>query len=286
MAKLEIRFGPPLQDPREFQNHTAAMTDEERAVLSLRGFACAASMMIPSYHLWLAATEAEATNGGASDYPNLVMRTYMRESMLDHLLVQLRRLYDPAPRSLAGGTIASLLDESKIREFLVHRAIGSVPAGVTLDPEWAEDHLRLVQERCSLGLVTHVRDLPPDAPLFQRQAYLARRTANKRSAHMTLDDYGITQSDIRDLCFSTLVIARALHRVHGDDVYSGNYADVDWGSYEAAAGVFDHRHTAGLLACDLEENIDILVHRIRSGRTVGAAAQQPLPGDAPQASRP
>jgi hypothetical protein len=261
------------------------MTDEERAVSSLRGFACAASMMIPSYHLWLAATEAEVATGSALDYPSLVMRTYMRESMLDHLLVQLRRLYDPDPKSLAGGTIASLLSDSKICEFLVHRAIGSASPGVAIDPQLAEDHLRLAQERCSLSLVTHVRDLPPDAPLFQVQAYLTRRAANKRSAHMTLDDYGITRSDIRDLCFSTLIIARALHRVHGDDIYSGNYADIDWGSYEAAARVFDHRHTAGLLACDLEDNIDMLVHRIRSGRASGAAAQQPLAGDAPQAAR-
>lgn len=264
MAKLEIKFGPLLPDPRTFQNNTATLTGEGKAVLSLRGFACAASMMVPSYHLWLAATEAEVTAGSALDYPDLVMHTYMRESMLDHLLVQVRKLFDPDPKSLAAGTIALLLDEPKIREYLVHRALGSTSAGVTLDPQWAEDHLRLAQQRCSLGLVTDVNNLPTDAPLFQVQAYLARRTVNKRSAHMTLDDYGITQSDIRDICFNILIIARALHRVHGDDVYSGNYADVDRGSYEAADRVLAHRHTAGLLTCDLEENIDMLVHRIRS----------------------
>jgi hypothetical protein len=86
MAELKIKFGPPLPAPRAFHNHTAAMTDEERAVLSLRGFACATSMMIPSYHLWLAATEADAVAASASDYQGLVMRTYMRDSMLDHLL--------------------------------------------------------------------------------------------------------------------------------------------------------------------------------------------------------
>lgn len=268
MAKLEVRFGPPLPDPHGFQNHTSAMTDEERAVLSLRGFACAASMMIPSYHLWLAATEVEAETAADSDsgYPNFILRTYMRESMLDHLLVQVRRLYDPDRRSLSGGAIASLLDEPRIREFLVRRAMGYAFADGNRDPEWIMDHLHLVQERCSLGLVTHARDLRPDAPLFQLQAYLARRTVNKRCAHMTMDDYGITRSDIRDLSFSTLIIARALHRVHGEDVYAGNYADVDWGSYEAAARVFGHRHTAGLLTHNLEENIDMLVRRIRSNQ--------------------
>lgn len=266
MAKLVIKFGPPLPDPHAFQNHTATMTKEEKAVLSLRGFACAASMIIPSYHLWLAATEAEVTTGSVSDYPNLVMHTYMRESMLDHLLVQVRRLFDPDPKSLAAGTIDLLLREQNMIEYLVHRALGSPSAGVTLDPQWTEDHLRLVQQLCSLVLVRDVSDLPIDAPLFQVQAYLARRSANKRSAHMTLDDYGITQTDIRDVCFNILIIARALHRVYGDDVYSGNYIDVDRGSYEAADRVLAHRHTAGLLTCDLEENIDMFVHRIRSNR--------------------
>jgi hypothetical protein len=130
-------------------------------------------------------------------------------------------------------------------------------------------------------LVTEVRNLPIDAPLFQVQAYLARRTANKRSAHMTLDDYGITRSDVRDLSFSTLVVARSIHRVFGDDAYPGNYADVDRGSYEAAARVFSHRHTAGLLACDLEENIDMFIGRVRSGPAIEAATQQPIKEDAP-----
>jgi hypothetical protein len=272
MPKIEIKFGPPIPDPHTFQNHTATLTGDERAILSLRGFACAASMMVPSYHLWLAATEAKETTDNVSDYPSLVICTYMRESMLDHLLVQIRRIYDPDPRSLAAGTIACLLEDSKIRKFLVDRAIGAAHAGSPFDPQWAEDHLSLVRERCSLGLVTQIQDLPIDASLFQIQAYLARRVANKRSAHITLDDYGITKSDIRDICFSTLIIARAVHRVHGDDVYSGSYVDVDWGSFEAATRIIGHRHTAGLLARDLDSNIDMLVSRIHSNRAIETSA--------------
>src|SRR5438128_2470430 len=108
MAKLEIKLGPPLLDPRAFRNVTT-LTDEEKVVLSLRGFACGASMMIPTYHLWLAAREADEANTNTSDYPAVVLRTYMRESMLDHLLVQLRRLYDPKQKSLAAGTISFLM---------------------------------------------------------------------------------------------------------------------------------------------------------------------------------
>jgi hypothetical protein len=253
-----------LLDPSAFQNHTTKMTDETRAVLSLRGFACASSMIIPSYHLWIAATETQVPISSAADYPDLVMCIYMRGSMLDHLLVQLRRLYDPNPKSLGSGTIASLLAQSKIREFLIQRAIDTSIGKVLFDRRSAEDHLRLVQELCSLGLVTRPVDLPKDAPLIQIQAYRARRAANKRSAHMTLDDYSITRSDIRDVCLSTIVIARAMQRVHGSEVYSGNYADVDRGSYEAANRLFNHRHTAGLLTADLEKNVDLLIHKIRA----------------------
>lgn len=261
MAKLEIKLGAPLLDPRTFQNFASTMTKEEKALLSLRGFACSASMMLPSYHLWLAATEAEVTAGTALDYPDLVMHTYMRESMLDHLFVQVRRLFDPDLKSLAAGTIARLLDEPEMIEYLVRRATGATSASAMLDSQWVKSHFLLVQQRCALSLVNHLGDLTNDAPLLQIQAYLARRMANKRSAHMTLDDYGITQSDIRDVCFNILVIARALHRVQGDDVYAGNYADVDRGSYDAAERILAHRHTAGLLTFELEENIDMFIHR-------------------------
>ena len=134
----------------------------------------------------------------------------------------------------------------------------------SIDSEWAESHLRFVQARCSLQLVNHVQNLSADAPMIQVQALLARRAANKRAAHMTLDDYGITHSDIRDLVFNALLIARAIHRVLGGDAYTGNYEEVDQGAYEAAAQVFGHRHSKGLLLVDLEANVDLFRSRIES----------------------
>lgn len=265
MAKLKIKFGPPIPDFRIFQNNTVKMTNEEKVVLSLRGFASAVSMMIPTYHFWLAAIEVEVNANSALDYSNIVTHSYMRESMLDYLLIQVRRVLDPDRKSLAAGTIAELLDEPDMLRYLVRRSLDLAPAKEILDAQSVENHLRLVQQLCSLGIVNDVDKLAADAPLFQVQTYLLRRAANKRSAHMTFDDYGFSRSDICDVCFKILVIARALHRVCGDDVYLGNYADVDRGSYEASARILGHRHAAGLLTSDLEENIDMLVHRISSG---------------------
>lgn len=265
MAKLVLRPEPPFPDPNTFQNHTAKMTREEKAVLALRGFACGASMIIPTYHLWHAANETPDSTDSPPDYPQIVMRRYMQESMLDHLLVQVRRLFDHHQTSLAAGTIASLLDDQNIREFLVKRALGTTPR-VAIDPQRIQDHLILAQRLCSLCLVKERSELPSDAPPLQVRAFLARRMANKRSAHMTLDDYQISRSDIRDLCFNILIIARALQRVHGEDLYSGNYAEVDRGSYEAASRIFSHRHTQGLLTSDLEENIDMHINRIYGTR--------------------
>ena len=202
------------------------------------------------------------------EYPGVVMCIYMRSSMLDLLLVQLRRLYDPDLRSLAAGTIALLLAKPNIREFLIERAFGTLGDKMLLDRESAEKHLQFVQGRCALAPVKHPEDLQGDAPPLQIQAFLTRHAANKRSAHMTLDYFSIGRSDIRDVCVSTVMIARAMQRVFGPEAYTGNYADVDWGSYEAAAGYFNHRHSAGLLTDELEMNLDSLIHGTRNAGSV------------------
>ena len=225
-------------------------------MLSLRGFACAGSMLLPAYHLLAAAIELRSTRPQTTDYPTLILRHFLRESMLDHLLVHLRRLYEPEP-SLAGGAIATLLNVPQVRHFLLERAAKYASPLREFDMAWAESHLSFVQKHCALHLVRKANKLPSGAPMIQVQSFLARRAANKRSAHMTLDDWEITSSDIRYLVFNALVVARAIQRVHGDDVYVGNYQEVDKGAYEAASKVFDRRHTSGLLLVDLDANVDL-----------------------------
>lgn len=256
MAKLHITIGPPLPDPSSFQNHTSSLNDEEKTVHSLRGFACVASMLLPAYHLFFAAIEVGEKIAARRGYPSLILQIFLSESMLNQLLVQIRRLYDPNPGSLGGGLLASLLAQPEIRSLMIKRA-SDRDCKTSIDSAWAESHLRFVQARCSLQLVNHVQNLPADAPMTQVQAHLARRAANKRAAHMTLDDYGVTLSDIKDLVFNAMLIARAIQRVMGDDTYTGNYEEVDRGAYEAAAQVFGHRHSNGLLLVDLEANVDL-----------------------------
>lgn len=81
MAKLKITFRPPLPDFRIFQNNSVKMTKKEKAVLSLRGFASAVSMMIPTYHFWVAAIEVEVNADSALDYSNIVTHSYLFSSM-------------------------------------------------------------------------------------------------------------------------------------------------------------------------------------------------------------
>lgn len=227
-------------------------------MLSLRGFACAASMLLPAYHLLAAATELRSTRPQTTDYPTLILREFLRESMLDHLLIHLRRLYDTDESSLSGRAIATLLNVPQVRRFLLERAAKYASRSKQFDMAWADSHLSFVQKHCELQLVKHVHQLASHAPMIQIQSFLARRAANKRSAHMTLDDWKITSSDIRDLVFNALLVARAIQRVHGDDVYVGNYQEVDNGAYEAASRVFGHRHTSGLLLVELDANVDLL----------------------------
>ena len=131
MAKLHITIGPPLPDPSSFQNYTLLLNDEERTVLSLRGFACAASMLLPAYHLFSAAIEVGKKEAARRGYPSLIFQTFMRESMLDQLLVQIRRLYDPDPHSLGGGLLASLLARPEIRRaHLKSRKKGKFPGKI------------------------------------------------------------------------------------------------------------------------------------------------------------
>ena len=281
MAKLKITIGPPLPDPSQFRNRSSSMSDEERAMLSLRGFACAASMLLPAYHLLAAATELRSTRPQTTDYATLILREFLRESMLDYLLVHLRRLYDREP-SLAGGAIATLLNVPHVRRFVLERAAKYASPLREFDMAWADSHLSFIQKHCALQLVREANKLPSDAPIIQIQSFLARRAANKRSAHMTLDDWKITSSDIRDLVFNALLVARSIQRVHGDDVYVGNYQEVDYGAYEAASNVLGHRHTSGLLLVDLDANVDLF--RQKHGRSI--SARHGAPRVAPQATRP
>jgi hypothetical protein len=221
-------------------------------------------MMLPAYHYFLAADELKRRKQRPKDYPTLIFRHFMRESMFDCVMIHLRRLNDPDERSLAGGTIAALLAQGSVLEFLLERAkrLKTVAKRLRLgDPKL---HLRFVQMQCSQLLIQHAHLLPANAPLPQIQAFLARRTANKRSAHMTLDDWAITSSDIRDLVLRAAIIARAIQRVLGSDVYPGNYRDVDRGAYSSSRALFGVRHGSGLLLIGLEAAVDRGVRKLRA----------------------
>jgi len=253
MTKLQLNFGVFHPVKREFQDYTKTLTDEGKAFQSLQGFACATSMLIPSYHLWFSATETSMIGNRTEDYSDIVMRTYMDSAMLDHLLIQIRRIFDPDLNSLAAGTIVKSLNNPDILNYVISRAtVSSEEKG----EEWIKNHLNLVREYCSLALVKKRSDIPIIAPLFQIQAYLARRAANKRAAHMTLDDFGISADDIHNLCYTTVIIARSIHRVLREDVYVGNYSDVDKGAYEGATRIFRYKHSTGLLTANIEDDID------------------------------
>jgi len=253
MTKLQTNFGVFYPIKKEFQDYTKTLTNEGKAIHSLRGFACATSMLIPSYHLWFAAAEVSMNEKRIGDYSERVIRTYMVDAMLDHLLIQIRRIYDPTLNSLAAGTIVKSLDNPTIRNHLITRASVSAKEKGEV---WVNNHLNLVHEYCSLGLITKKSDLPIITPLFQIQVFLARRAANKRAAHMTLDDFGISPDDIYNLCYTTIIIARSIHRVLREDAYVGSYADVDEGAYEAASRFFRYKHTAGLLTSNIEDDVD------------------------------
>jgi len=246
MAKLVLTM-PPLPDPDALQDHTRDMDDETKLIQSMRGFASGVSMLIPAYHFLLAAETAHPEAEAGNSYPRLLTTYFMKESMLDTVLLYLRRLFECHPRSLAAGTIAEFLSREDLREAL--RGRSRVALGeAALDDHRFEGLVNVLTIQCAVHVFPNVND--PLLARIGRQVRLARRAANKRAAHITLDEYNISIDDIHQLVSNAMGIARSIQAILGRDACDTDYAEVDAGAYEAAGQLFGFSHAVGRLLDD------------------------------------
>ncbi len=249
MAKLVLTL-PALPDPDALQDHTGEMDDEAKLIQSMRGFACGVSMLIPAYHFLLAAEIAHPEAEAGDSYPRLVMTCFMKETMLDTVLLHLRRLFERSDSknkkraSLGAGTIAELLVQDDLREALRLRSREALGEGAIGDEEFGH-RIEILALQCAMH-VEAADSHPALARVFQ-QAELVRRAANKRAAHITLDEYNIGIDDIHQLVSNAVAIARSIQAILGLDACDTDYAEVDAGAYEASEQVFGCSHGAGRL---------------------------------------
>lgn len=243
MAKLILKL-PPLPDPQDLQDHTRDLSDEARLIQSMKGFACGVSMVIPAYHFWLGAETAHPASEAGDSYPRLVLTYFMKEAMLDAVLLSLRRLFESDPRSLAVGTIANLLAREDMRAVLRIRSRVLLKEAALPDHD-IDGKIEVLLIQCAIHLSPSARD--PLLARVGRQVQLARRAANKRAAHITLDEYAISLDDIHQLVSNALAIARSIQGLLGRDACDTDLVEVDGAAYEAAAHVFGISHACGRL---------------------------------------
>ena len=261
LVKLHLKLGPPLPDPSEFNNHTSSMDGNTKAILSLRGYACAVSMLIPAYHFFLASNAANKVGIKDKKYQQAITIIFMKEAMFERLVIQLRRLYDGNRKSLSSGNIVKLLQQADVRAWLEDRSRSQMKWSSEEERGIFDANIKFVLMQCELQLKLQ-GELSVNDPMLATQAVLARRAANKRAAHMTLDDFGITNFDLHDLVFEACLIARAIQQCFGIDVCDTNYEEVDKGSYDASVDMFGLSHPLGLLLGDLDANLKMRRNRI------------------------
>lgn len=261
MVKLHLKLRPPLPDPSEFNNHTSSMDSNTKAIQSLRGYACAVSMLIPAYHFFLASNAANKVEIKNKKYKQAITIIFMKEAMFDRLVIQWRRLYDGNRKSLSGGNIVELLQQSDVRAWLEDRSRTQMKWSSDEEKGIFDANINFVLRQCKLQLKNQ-GELSVNDPMLATQAVLARRAANKRAAHMTLDNFGITDSDLHDLVFQACLIARAIQQCFGIDTCDTNYEEIDKGSYDASFDMFGLSHPRGLLLSDLDENLKMRRNRI------------------------
>ena len=249
-----------MPDPGEFKNHTSSLDNNEIAMLSLRGYACAVSMLIPAYHFFLASNLANEAGLKGKEYQQAITIMFMKEAMFDRLIIQLRRLYDGDLKSLSSGNIVKLLQQPDVYAWLENWSRTKMKWSSEEEAVIFDANIKFVIRQCELQLKTQ-GELSTNDPMLATQAVLVRRAANKRAAHMTLDDFGITDSDLYDLVFEACLIARAIQQCLGGDACDTNYEEVDQGSYDASASMFGVKHPRGLLLGDLDANLKIRRNR-------------------------
>jgi hypothetical protein len=94
LAEIHFNIGPPLPDPKSFKEHSKSLEPKVKAIHSLKGFACAVSLLIPAYHFLMAANAAYREGIKEKPYPKVVTIIFMKEAMFERLVLQTRRLYD------------------------------------------------------------------------------------------------------------------------------------------------------------------------------------------------
>jgi hypothetical protein len=268
MATIVFKL-PPLPDPAGFVDSLSTMTDEEKLIQSMCGVAATASLLIPAWHSLLAAETAYPDAEKGNDYPRLVMTYFMREAMLDIVLGYIRKVYE-SERSLSTGTILKLLFDRSAVEAL--RAYATKVRGDSaLSETEFNSRITILKLLCAAHLAPNGAITDPLLARVGIQTKLARHAANKRTAHITLDDYEIGLDDLHQLIKNALAIATHIQAILGKSQCPFDHAEIDRAAYDGVKLLFGCSHAGGLLTDDwIAKSKPIAPERTgNAGETVG-----------------
>lgn len=269
MATLVLKWGSPLVDHNKVEENPdwQKLDESTRAVLSMRAVACEASLLPQTYHLWLAADGIVRSNE-FRDFAHQVLCLTLRESMLDQLLIRLRRTFmDVDQRTVIGGAqLPALLAQDEVVATLRRRREDPRNMCQALSNEEVDKLIAFIRARCGKLRPSGTRKSQYwrklDSLSLEAQAYLLLKAADWKAAHLSMDEYKFGESDLRAVLFTAMMIARAIQRVSGDDSTDSDYADIDRVAYENATAVVGVAHRDGLLLDCLDQNLDMHLGRI------------------------
>ena len=231
-----FKFSAPQTDPAELSD-AKDLDDLSKLVQAMRGLACNTSFLIVGYHYYYVSACAESKGSTGTTYVDAVRAAYLSEAFRGDVLVRLRRSCDADPNSLAAAAIAKLLKKdtcvSELKAYLA-KGRGSVP---TLEDDSVDRLVSYIQQSAECLSVKDKAATRNSANISKKVALL-RRMANKAVAQITLDDYVLTDQDIRDVFVAVLTLACAIQKLLGELAYPGSFHEVEEAAMQDAVRMF------------------------------------------------
>ena len=180
-----------------------------KLVLSLRGFAYNASMLIFGYHYFRASEYQIFENVKKLNPLEYTSAYYKFHAFQGDVLLRLRKACEYKIKSMAAGTIFILLeDENNIEQLRSY-----IKKDFEIVPKF-DNYIKYIQKYCGELVASKLRGSKYSSALLDR-IDLIKRMTNKEIAHITLDGYKVRPNDIHQVFIAVLTVACTIQTIMG-----------------------------------------------------------------------
>lgn len=208
----------------EYDNLTAT-------VQSLREIGGRATHMLPALYMTLAARSAQKERD--TPYWRVVQASFLEECALQAIALACRSIFDHRRTALSGNTISRLSDET-IKAVATY---WSKEGHVSYEDGVLALH---VLKRLFAHCARHEKILLQQPSMLERRIGLLKVYANRRAAHMSLDNYLFNVVDLIHVVAAIALIGAIIVDFDMPTQAGGYFDAIDDGGWRAAQHIFPH----------------------------------------------